>query len=88
MANVTPRPYRTSELKSRITHLAQTSIYQIKIQQPPQVSGFLRESGRGFDYVRQGENLELLCESAVLPGSASATHEVTNDYAGVSEKKV
>ena len=88
MANVTPRPYRTSELKSRITHLAQTSIYQIKIQPPPQVSGFLRESGRGFDYVRQGESLELLCESAVLPGSASATHDVTNDYAGVSEKMV
>ena len=88
MANVTPRPYRTSDLKSRITHLAQTSIYQIKIHPAPGVSSFLKESGRGFDYVRQGEDMELLCESAVLPGSASATHDVTNDYAGVSEKMV
>ena len=86
MANITPRPYRTSELKSRITNLAQTSVYQIKIQPPPAVFQFLKESGRGFDYVRGGENLELLCDSAVLPGSSFATHEPTNDYAGVTEK--
>tara|TARA_Y100001963_G_C6696700_1_gene407328 strand:+ start:45 stop:767 length:723 start_codon:yes stop_codon:yes gene_type:complete len=88
MANVTPRPYRTSELKSRITNLAQTSVYQIKIQPPPGVFQFLKEFGREFDYIREGENLEILCESAVLPGSAAATHDVTNDYAGVSEKMV
>jgi len=88
MANVTPRPYRTSELKSRITNLAQTSVYQIKIQPPPGVFQFLKEFGREFDYIREGENLEILCESAMLPGSAAATHDVTNDYAGVSEKMV
>ena len=88
MANVTPRPYRTSELKSRITNLAQTSVYQIKIQPPPGVFQFLKEFGREFDYIREGEDLEILCESAVLPGSAAATHDVTNDYAGVSEKMV
>ena len=88
MSNVTPRHYRTSELKSRITNLAQTSVYQIKIQPPPGVFQFLKEFGREFDYIREGENLEILCESAVLPGSAAATHDVTNDYAGVSEKMV
>ena len=88
MANVTPRPYRTSDLKTRISNLAQTSIYQIKLQPPAGVFNFLRENGREFDYGRQGEDLELLCKGAVLPGSASATHDVTNDYAGVSEKMV
>ena len=88
MSNVTPRPYRTSDLKSRISNLAQTSIYQIKIQPPPAVYQMLKESGRNFDYIRQGEDLELLCESAMLPGSATATHDVTNDYAGVTEKMV
>ena len=88
MANVTPRPYRTSDLKSRISNLAQTSIYQIKIQPPPPVFQMLKESGRNFDYIRQGEDLELLCESAMLPGSATATHDVTNDYHGVTEKMV
>ena len=86
MANVTPRPYRTSDLKSRITNLAQTSVYQIKIQPPPGVFQFLKEFGREFDYIREGEDLEILCESAVLPGSAAATHDVTNDYPGVTEK--
>ena len=88
MANVTPRPYRTSDLKTRISNLAQTSVYQVKLQPPATVFNFLRENGREFDYGRQGEDLELLCKSAVLPGSASATHDVTNDYAGVSEKMV
>ena len=84
MANVTPRPYRTSDLKTRISNLAQTSVYQVKLQPPAAVFNFLRENGREFDYGRQGEDLELLCKNAVLPGSASATHDVTNDYAGVS----
>ena len=88
MANVTPTPYRTSELKSKITNLAQTSVYQLKMQPPSRVSSLLRESDRGLDYNRFGENIELLCESAVLPGSGTATHDVTNDYAGVSEKMV
>ena len=84
--NITPRQYKTSELKSRILNVAQTSVNQVKLQPPSTVLGFLKESGREFIYEQQGENLELLCEAAVLPGSALATHDVTNDYAGVSEK--
>ena len=86
MGNLRPRPYKTSELKTRITNLAQTSVYQIKIQLPSGLFPFLRQSGRDLDYNREGENIELLCESAVLPGSSFATHDVTNDYAGVTEK--
>ena len=86
MANIRPRPYKTSELKTRITNLAQTSVYQLKIQLPTGLSSLLRETGRDLDYNRAGENLELLCDSAVLPGSSFATHEPTNDYAGVTEK--
>ena len=86
MANIRPRPYKTSELKSRITNLAQTSVYQIKIQPPTGLFALLKETGRDLDYNRAGENIELLCESAVLPGSSFATHEPTNDYAGVTER--
>ena len=86
MGNVRPRPYKTSELKSRITNLAQTSVYQLKIQPPAGLFSLLKEVGRDLDYNRAGENLELLCDSAVLPGSSFATHEPTNDYAGVTEK--
>ena len=86
MGNVRPRPYKTSELKSRITNLAQTSVYQIKIQPPSGLFALLKETGRDLDYNRAGENIELLCDSAVLPGSSFATHEPTNDYAGVTER--
>ena len=86
MGNVRPRPYKTSELKSRITNLAQTSVYQIKIQPPTGLFQLLKEVGRDLDYNRAGENIELLCDSAVLPGSSFATHEPTNDYAGVTER--
>ena len=86
MGNVRPRPYKTSELKHRITNLAQTSVYQIKIQPPTGLFALLKETGRDLDYNRAGENIELLCDSAVLPGSSFATHEPTNDYAGVTEK--
>ena len=86
MANIRPRPYKTSELKTRITNLAQTSVYQIKIQPPTGLFQLLKETGRDLDYNRAGENIELLCDSAVLPGSSFATHEPTNDYAGVTER--
>ena len=86
MANIRPRPYKTSELKSRITNLAQTSVYQIRIQPPAGLSTLLKEVGRDLDYVRASEDIELLCDSAVLPGSSFATHEPTNDYAGVTER--
>ena len=86
MGNIRPRPYKTSELKSRITNLAQTSVYQIKIQPPTGLFQLLKEVGRDLDYNRAGENIELLCDSAVLPGSSFATHEPTNDYAGVTER--
>ena len=86
MANIRPRHYKTSELKSRITNLAQTSVYQIKIQPPAGLFALLKETGRDLDYNRAGENIELLCDSAVLPGSSFATHEPTNDYAGVTER--
>jgi len=86
VANIRPRPYKTSELKSRITNLAQTSVYQIKIQPPSGLFTLLKETGRDLDYNRAGENIELLCDSAVLPGSSFATHEPTNDYAGVTER--
>lgn len=81
-----PRPNRvkTSDLKSRILNLAQTSVYQVKLQPPPSVSAFL--ALRGIYYGQDGENLELLCSETALPGTSLFTHEQTNDFHGVTEK--
>ena len=83
-----PRPnaIKTSHLKSRILNIAQTSVYQVKIQPPPAVNAFL--SARGFNYGIDGENLELMCSEASLPGTFLRTHTQENDYHGVTEKMV
>ena len=69
-------------------NLAQTSVYQVKIQPPPNVISFLR-TRRNLDYLTQrGENIELLCHETTLPGTSFSTSETTNNYTGVSERMV
>lgn len=78
-----PTPFSVSQLKSRVLDLAQTSIYTVRLGQPPGL-GVLGE----FENV-SGEdifNMELSCNATNLPGSALATHDVTNDYPGVRER--
>lgn len=83
----TPRHYAVSELKNRVLNIAQTSVYHVKLQPPSEVISFLQSEGRGFNYYGlDGANVELLCAETALPGSTLATHDVTNDYHGVSEK--
>ena len=77
-------PIKTSDLKSRILQLAQTSVYQIKLAPPAAVLEHLKKNG--FDYTTEGEDIELLCNSAVLPGTSLSTHEVIGDYQGVRER--
>ena len=77
-------PIKTSDLKSKILQLAQTSVYQIKLAPPADVKRHLKLNG--FNYDGDGENIELLCQSAVLPGTSLSTHEVIGDYQGVRER--
>ena len=80
-----PKSYSVGELKSRILNIAQTSVYLVKLQPPSDVVSFLQSQG-SFSYTTQGEDFELLCSDAQLPGSSLASHDVTNDYQGVTEK--
>lgn len=73
MSAVPPKSYSISDFKSRALHLAQTSLYQLTIVPPPRI-------------FQQTENISLLCHEATLPGSSLATHQVTNDHHGVTEK--
>ena len=86
MAGPSPNFQKVSSLKSKILHVAQTSVYQVKIQPPDPVVKFLNSSGRDVNYGLDGENIELMCSETNLPGSSLATHDVTNDYPGVTEK--
>ena len=87
MAVSAPNSFKVSDLKSRILHVAQTSVYQVKLQPPQPVIDFLKSPGRGVNYDSdEGTNIELMCSETNLPGSSLATHDVTNDYPGVTEK--
>ena len=78
MAGTRPNVQRTSDLITKIGHLAQTNVYQVKVQAPGPVLGFI-STQTGIKY---NENIELLCHSASLPGSSFATHENTQDFYG------
>jgi hypothetical protein len=86
MPGASPKSFSTGALKSKIMNLAQTSVYQVMIQPPDEVKKFINSSNRKFNYDKEGENIELLCHETSLPGTTFATHEVTNDYHGVSER--
>jgi hypothetical protein len=81
MAGPKPNSIGTSALKSRIMNLAQTSVYQVKVQPPSGVETLL-----GGLYKKSGRDIDLLCTETTLPGSSLATHDVTADYHGVTEK--
>jgi len=87
MAGASPNAFKTGALKSKIMNLAQTSVYQVKIQPPPNVLNFLRTE-RSLDYTQRGENIELLCHQTTLPGTSFSTTETTNNYTGVTERMV
>ena len=71
-------PFKMSNLKTKILHLAQTSVYQIKLSPPAAVISHLGRNG--VNYSTQGEDIELLCNSCTLPGTSLSTHEVVGDY--------
>jgi hypothetical protein len=83
MAGVRPENLRVSDIKSRLLNIAQTSLYRVTIPVPSGVSSFI--SRRGITSI-DIDNISLLCSEASLPGSSLATHDVTNDYHGVTEK--
>ena len=88
---------RMSEIKSKLLQPALTSHFICGFQPPGGKLGrrfedFIRNRvGAGFvgaDYNNR-TNLDLItlsCSEASLPGSSLATHEITNDFSGVTER--
>jgi len=84
-AGIRPEKLRTSDIKSRLLNVAQTSLYRLSIPAlPDAVNSFVKQ--RGIVSSTQVDDISLLCTETSLPGSSLATHEVTNDYHGVTEK--
>jgi hypothetical protein len=83
-------PKKIKDIKATILRPALTSHFAIKIQPPPDgdLIKFLQNKARFGSQFSQTylDNLVILCESATLPGSTLYTHEVTNDFPGVTER--
>jgi hypothetical protein len=88
-ANISPKPI--SALKNTILSPSLTSHFAVKIVPPANDSftKFITAEGRFKNFnLSKLDELTLLCSDAALPGSSLFTHEVTNDYPGVTEKMV
>lgn len=84
---VSPKRLSVDFIKSRLLNVAQTSLYQLTIGTKGPLQTYLNSEYRlSKNYNGVIENIQLLCSEASLPGSSLATHEVTNDYHGVTEK--
>ena len=81
MAGAVPQKLRVTDIKSRILNVAQSSQYLLTLTVPAAVRSKVSDlSDLDLD------NIVLSCSEASLPGSSLATHDVTNDYQGVTEK--
>jgi len=81
------RVRKLSEIKSRLLRPALTSHYICKFTPPQSVKNWTAEKQTAFTTDNQ-QLIELSCAEAALPGSSLMTHDITNDFSGVSEKHV
>ena len=80
------RKYTTDNLIQKLMHSATTSNYFLSINVPGAVLSHI-ERTKGLAITNNlRERINIACTSASLPGSSFATHDVTSDFMGVTEK--
>lgn len=84
---IKPSVKSISSIKHKLMQPALTSHFITTITFPEKVIDRLKENGLflngGSDI---GETLAISCSEASLPGSSLATHELNNDFTGVTQK--
>jgi len=90
MASIPPAKHSMSALKSKILQPSLTSHYEVYIQASPEVDAVLSQTASGPNLRVTGDKrddrLTVPCTEASLPGSRVATHELKDDYTGVTQK--
>lgn len=90
MASIPPVKHSMSALKSKILQPSLTSHYEVYIQASPEVDAVLSQTASGPNLRVTGDKrddrLTVPCTEASLPGSRVATHELKDDYTGVTQK--
>ena len=80
-----PKKRSVSDIKSNLLRPATTSHYEVVIGLPTGSLNTVLRNALGTMNV-EGQQLQLMCCEASLPGSQLATTEVMNDYTGVTER--
>ena len=76
-----------AQIKAAILKPAMTSQFYVSISFPREVQSYLTSKNINLSPgSNRADTLNLSCVDASLPGSSLATHEVTNDYHGVTER--
>ena len=78
-----PRPIKTSEIKSRILNVATPNNYLVRLSPPGAVLDFMEQRNLT---PQQREDIELRCIRTTTPGSSFLTHSTANDYQGIVEE--
>ena len=81
--NIPGTKYSTSDFLSKFGNIAQSSQYRVHWQWPSDVRRHL--SAQKIPYILMNEG-SVLCKATSLPGSSLSTHDVTNDFYGVTQK--
>jgi len=78
--------YTTESLITKLMHNATTSNYFLSINLPGAVSTYIGQKKNILVDANLKERINISCTDATLPGSSFATHDVTSDFMGVTEK--
>jgi len=78
--------YPTESLITKLMHSATTSQFFLRINLPGAVKTHIQKTKGMLIDENLKERINLACTDASLPGSSFATHDVTSDYMGVTEK--
>ena len=89
--SVSPNPTNKvlSDLKASILNPALTSHFQCWFNPPSAVIQWTQDRaklGLGEGYNNREESISLSCSEAALPGTSLATHTLTNDHMGITER--
>jgi hypothetical protein len=79
-----PQSKNIADIKLNLLNPALTSHFEVTIPKPSGLSNtYLSQNGLPrFDQ----DKLNLLCSEAILPGSQLATHDITGDFHGVTQR--
>ena len=82
-----PGSQSLSNIKARLLRPATTSHFQAWFNPPEAVRNFaVQKAGAGIGAAYDADTISLLCSEASIPGSSLATHEINNNYTGVTER--